>query len=143
MNTDQTNSPSKRPQIYRFRVMQGNLGPEGQFEKAKVVGMAYLLEGQRTYAMKLWTFVKERFYVKPLMSDSSRFTVVTRERSHTLAGDAKQMSNIVGNGKALAASGVIRIELDLFEKPLYMSIYPEDYAHTVAMPKPEVFDEAA
>lgn len=123
--------------------MQGNLSPDGQFEKTKIVGMAYLLEGQRTYAVKLWTFVKERFYVKPLMSDSSRFTVVTRERNHTMGGDSRLMSNIVGNGKALAASGVIRVELDLFEKPLFMSIHPEDYAHTAAMPRQEVFEDAA
>ncbi|MGE3974773.1 MAG: hypothetical protein AB7F59_09640 [Bdellovibrionales bacterium] len=121
-NLVQQNKPSK---FYRFQVAQGTLTKDNKFEKNKSVGMAYLKEGQSTYTLRLWTFLNDRFYIITSKNDPSRYLVMTREPNKNPNSKNKYYWNIVGNGQADSLHGIIRFDFDLFEKPIYMSIFPE------------------
>jgi len=130
--------------FYRFQVMMGHPTSDGRFEKTKSIGMAYLKEGQTTFTLRLWTLLNERFYVLPNKKDASRFLVLSREANKNTTSRNKYFWNIVGSGKVDSQIGVVRLEFDLFEKPIYMSIFPESSATGAQLPEPEVmFDEVA
>jgi hypothetical protein len=130
--------------FYRFQVMMGNPSTDGRFEKTKSVGMAYLKEGQTMFTLRLWTLLNERFYVLPNKKDAARFLILSREPNKNPNSRNKYFWNIVGNGKVDSQVGVVRLDFDLFEKPLYMNIFPEASATGAQLPEPEVmFDEVA
>jgi len=143
VQTQDMTTKSTQPQFYRFQVFQGKQNAEGKIERTKTVGMAYLKEGQGTYTLRLWTFLNDRFYLLPNKKDSSRYFVMTREPNRSPNARAKYFWNIVGNALADSAKGCIQIEMDLLEKPIFMSIFPESSARSAAMLDPEVFEEAA
>lgn len=142
MNAEQL-SQSKKQQLYRFKLMQGNQSSEGNFEKTKTVGMAYMTEGTKTYSLKLWTFLNDRFYLVPRKHDQSLFLVLTKEPNRNPAARNRSFSNIVGNAKVDPALGVIKIEFDLLDKPIYMSIYPETQTQSSRIQEPEALDAVA
>lgn len=133
----------EQSKFYRFRVLQGNFSEEGKLEKTKTVGMAYTQEGQSMFTIRLWTLVSERFYLLMNREDSSRYLILTREPNKNQNAKNKYYWNIVGNGKADSTLGVIKLEFDLFEKPIYMNIFPESTALSSAIPMPESFDSVA
>lgn len=141
MNTQQTNQQSKPSQFYRFQVIQQSLKSNGSNEKQRSVGMAYLKEGQNTYTLRLWMLLNEKFYVIPNKNDSSRFLIMTREPNKNPVGKNKYFWNIVGNGTADTTTGYIKLNFDLFEKPIFMSLYPESSAKSVTLPDPNSDDE--
>ena len=145
MNANQNEQLSqlKKPDLYRFRLMQGQVSNDGKFERTKTVGMVYHVEGARNYTLKLWTFLKDRFVLMPRRNDPSQFLLLTREWNNNPSAKNKTYSNIVGNGSTDTTLGVIKIEFDLFDKPLYMSIYPEPVTISSRLQQPEVVDEAA
>lgn len=145
MNQEQKeqSSQSKKPELYRFKLMQGNVTSDGTFEKTKTVGMAYLTDGTRSYSLKLWMLLKDRFYLVPRRKDQTQFLVLTREANRNQSAQNRSFSNIVGNGQAFPALGVVRIDFDLLDKPIYMSIYPEQRSHSSRMQEPEAVNEAA
>lgn len=113
----------------------------GSTEKPRTVGMAYLKEGQNTYTLRLWMLLNEKFYVIPNKNDSSRFLIMTREPNKNPVGKNKYFWNIVGNGKAETTSGFIKMNFDLFDKTIFMSLYPESSANSVTLPDPNTTDE--
>ncbi len=143
MTTQQTNQQSKQSQYYRFQVLQPRTKNDGNHDKPRSVGMAYLKEGQNTFTLRLWMLLNEKFYVIANKNDPSRYLVLTREPNKNPLGKNKYFWNIVGNGKADTASGHIRLEFDLFEKPIFMSLYPESSANSVTLPEPLANDEVA
>ncbi len=145
MNQEQKEQSSqlKKPKLYRFKLMQGNVTTDGTFEKTKTVGMAYLTDGTRSYSLKLWMLLKDRFYLVPRRKDQTQFLVLTRETNRNPSAKNRSFSNIVGNGQALPALGVVRIDFDLLDKPIYMSMFPESFSHSSRMQEPEVVNEAA
>ena len=143
MNNQQTNQVSKPSQFYRFQVIQPQMKTDGHNEKPRSVGMAYLKEGQNTYTLRLWMLLNEKFYVIPNKNDSSRFLILTREPNKNPLGKNKYFWNIVGNGKADTSTGYIKLNFDLFEKPILMSLYPESSANSVTLPDPNSNDEVA
>ncbi len=128
--------------FYRFQVVLGNESSAG-FEKTKTIGMAYLKEGQSTYTLRLWTLLNDRFYVIPSKHDPAKYLVMTREPNKNPNGKNRYFWNIVGNGVALSSLGYIRFEFDLFDKPIYMAIYPESSAQAASLPDFASFDEIA
>jgi hypothetical protein len=129
---------------YRFRLMQGGVTKDGSFERSKTVGMAYLQEGQSIYTLRLWTFLDSRFYLLASKGSSSRYLALTREPTNNCFSKNKYHWNIVGNGRVDSAAGVVCIQFDLFERPIYMSIFPEPNAHAVSLPEqnaPERFQD--
>lgn len=143
MNNQHTNQQLKQSQFYRFQVVQARTKYDGTQDKPRSVGMAYLKEGQNTFTLRLWMLLNEKFYVIPNKNDPSRFLVLTREPNKNPLGKNKYFWNIVGNGKADTATGYVRLEFDLFEKPIFMSLYPESSANSVTLPDPESTEEVA
>lgn len=129
--------------FFRFQVFQGEEDGNGKVQKTKSVGMAYLKNGQQTFTIRLWMFLNERFYMIQNRNDASRYLVMTREPNKSLNSKNKYFWNIVGNGVADSLKGVITIEFDLLDKPIYMNIHPETSAFSTHLPEPEFFEQAA
>lgn len=127
---------SNESQFSRFQVFQATTNNQGKLENKKTVGMAYMKEGQNLYTLRLWTFVHERFYILGSTNDPSKYLVMTRELNKSEKAKSKYFWNIVGNGTANSSQGAIALQFDLFEKPIYMNIFPENSAYSSAMPDP-------
>jgi hypothetical protein len=141
MQTANNNNESTK--YYRFQVFQGDVDTTGKINKTKSVGMAYLRDGQNIYTLRLWTFSWERYYVIANKNDATKYLVMTREPNKNPAAKNKYFWNIVGNGKADSAQGVIHLEFDLLNKSIFMNIHPESSAFSVSLPEPEGLVEAA
>jgi hypothetical protein len=130
MNKNQihTNKSFQQPQLYRFRLMMGTRTPNGQFDAKKTVGMAYLTEGHGSYNLRLWTFLNERFFLVPRRNDPSQFLIFTKDQNRAQQNNQKVFANIVGNGVVEPILGVIKLDFDIFEKSIYMNLYPEPTA---------------
>jgi hypothetical protein len=106
--------------FYRFQLfVEGN-------EKNKTVGMAYLKEGQGIYTLRLWTFLNEKYFLLPSKEDSSKYLLMTREPNKSGSSKNKYFWNIVGNAKVNSGMNVIELNFDLFEKKIFMSIFPDE-----------------
>jgi len=143
MNNQPSNQALKQSQFYRFQVIQARKKNDGTTDKPRSVGMAYLKEGQNTYTLRLWMLLNEKFYIIPNKNDSSHFLIMTREPNKNPLGKNKYFWNIVGNGKADTSTGYVRLDFDLFDKPILMSLYPESSANSVTLPDPNSSDDVA
>jgi len=132
---DQDTTKSNQSQFYRFQIFQAQRNVMGKLEKTKVVGMAYLKEGHDTYTIRLWTFLNDKFFLLMNKSDSSRFVVMSREANKNPTSRIKYFWNVIGNGKALSSQNCIELSFDLFEKPIYMNIFPEEKLTSVILPE--------
>jgi hypothetical protein len=111
-------------QYYRFQVFVTKSLLEKDGTRA-TVGAAYLREGHRTYTLRLWMFPTIKFYLMPDRDDKSRMLIFTREpKKDPSVGKSKYFWNAIGNGTVDAAKEVVRLNFDLIEKPIYMSIFP-------------------
>ena len=127
----------KEPQFYRFQVfVNGD-------EKKNTVGMAWLKEGQRIYTIKLWTFLSEKFFLLPSKDDASKYLLMTREPVKSANSKKKYHWNIVGNAKASPSNGVINLNFDLFDKKIFMSLYPDETKYQQEQRLPDEVLEAA
>lgn len=129
---------SNQSQYYRFQIFQAQRNAMGKLEKTKVVGMAYLKEGQDSYTIRLWTFLNDKFFLLMNKNDSSRFLVMSREANKNIQSKNKYFWNVIGNGKALSSQNCIELCFDLFEKPIYMNIFPEGNASSVLLPEEDI-----
>jgi len=128
---------NENDKFYRFKVYQGEKDVSGKLTKTKSVGMAYLKEGQSMFTLRLWTFVNERFYLILNQNDASKYLVMTREPNKNPLSKNKYFWNIVGNGVIDTVQGLVTIDFDLLDKPIYMSTHPEPSAYSVSLPQPE------
>jgi hypothetical protein len=126
------NQTSQPPEFYRFQVFQGKRNSQGKIERTKTVGMSYHKPGQENYTLRLWTLVQERFYLLPDQKKPERYFIMTREPNKNPKAKNKYFWNIVGSGQVDSANGVIELEFDLFEKTIFMNIFPEAQAHSVS-----------
>ncbi len=143
MESKSAQSVNVNDKFYRFQVFQGEIDSSGKVKKTKSVGMAYLKEGQSMLTLRLWTFVSERFYLILNQNDASKYLVMTRELNKNPLAKNKYFWNIVGNGSIDTAQGLVTIDFDLFDKPIYLSTHPETSAYSVSLPQPEAVIEAA
>lgn len=127
----------KEPKFYRFQLFTNDE------EKKKTVGMAYLMEGVGTYTIRLWTFLEDKFFLVPFKEDATKYTLFTRELSKSPKHKNKYHWNIVGNGKVDASKGVIELSFDLFDKKVFLNIYPEESATPQGRPVPDAILQAA
>lgn len=134
---------NEKEKFYRFQVFQGELDQNDKMRKTKSVGMAYLKEGQNMFTLRLWTFVTERFYLILNQNDASKYLVMTREPNKNPLSKNKYFWNIVGHGLIDTVQGIVKIEFDLFEKPVYMSTHPESSAYSNQLPEPDGVNDAA
>ncbi|HLE10975.1 MAG TPA: hypothetical protein VI754_06970 [Bacteriovoracaceae bacterium] len=136
----------EQPNFSRFIVYLGEEKVAGKIEKTKTIGMAYLKEGHSTYTLRLWTFLSDRFYLVPHKYDGGRYYIMTREPNKSLTSKNKYFWNIVGQAKVDVPNGHVRLNFDLIEKPIYMSIYPEMKSGLLTLSTPELselFEEVA
>jgi hypothetical protein len=119
------NQTNPQTDFYRFQLFQGKRNVNGKIEKLKTVGMSYHLSGQEIYTLRLWTFVHERFYLLNNHKQAGRYFIMAREENKQPNPRSKFFWNIIGSGKVDTAAGVIELEFDLFDKPIFMNIFPE------------------
>lgn len=128
---------------FRFQVFQADKAADGKIKKTKSVGMAYLRDGQNIFTLRLWMLSNERYYLIPNRHDSMKYLVMTREPNKNPLAKNKYFWNIVGNGVADSVQGVIDLNFDLLEKPIYMNIFPESSAYSLSLADPEEIQDAA
>ncbi|HLE12951.1 MAG: hypothetical protein A2504_13025 [Bdellovibrionales bacterium RIFOXYD12_FULL_39_22] len=136
-------SNDEQANFYRFVVYLGEEKGLGKIEKTKTIGMAYLKDGHATYTVRLWTLLNERFYLIPHKSDVGRYYIMTREANKFSESRKKYFWNIVGMARVDAANGYMRLDFDLIEKTIYMSIYPEMKESSSTLAHPNTFMDAA
>lgn len=139
---EKKNEINQQSEFYRFQVFQGKRNPQGKIEKTKSVGMAYHQKGEERYILRLWTFPDARFYLLPDHKVGGRYFVMTREENKKTNSKNKYFWNIVGSGRVDSAFGVIEIELDLFEKKIFMNIFPEVKVQAMGMSDPDLQEAA-
>lgn len=61
-----------KSESFRFEIYKGKIGTDGSFNKARVVGHAYLRSGKHAYKVKLFGALAERFVVVPADEDASK-----------------------------------------------------------------------
>lgn len=120
------------PKFFRFQVFT-----KGTEDKKRVVGMAYLKEGQNMYTVRLWTFLDLKFYLLPSKEDASKYLIMTREPNKAPSSKNKFHWNIIGNAKASSKDGFMEMDFDLFEKKVCMNLFPESTATPYGIPVPE------
>lgn len=114
-----------KSQFYRFRVFIKDQGSE----KRKTVGMAYIHEDQTIFTVRLWTFLNEKFFLVPNKEDPKKYYVYTREPNNSQSSTNKYFWNIVGNAEANTSQSELEISFDLFDKTIFLNMYPEDSAN--------------
>jgi hypothetical protein len=131
------------PPLYRFEVFQGVKDANGKITKSNSVGMAYLKSGEQRYSLRIFTFVDDKFCLLPDQHDPSLYRVLTSILIRSKDAKRKYIWNVVGNGKVNTKQGVIEIKFDLFDKPIYLNIFPERSAVGTKIPEPVFFEDAA
>lgn len=104
---------------HRFEVYQDDQ------PKKRVVGSAYHREGEGLITLRLWTFAQEKFYVLLSKVDPSKYLIMTREENRNARNSNKYFWHIVGSGVVDSKNGVVKLQFDLFDKPIYMSLHPD------------------
>ena len=127
----------KETKFYRFQVFTQGA------ERKNIVGMAYLKEGHNIYTLRLWTLLEDKFFLLPSKEDSTKYLLMTREPNKSNTSKNKYFWNIVGNARADSSMGVIEMSFDLFDKKVYINIFPEESATPYGQPIPSGALEAA
>ena len=135
---NQNSIKSNQSEYYRFQIFQGQKNNQGKIEKTKVVGMAYLKEGQDIYTIRLWTFLNDKFFLLMDKSNSSHFLLMSREANKNPVANSKYFWNVIGNGRALSSQNCIELRFDLFEGPIFMGIFPESKSLSVILPEEDL-----
>lgn len=91
----------------------------------RIVGSAYAREGESLITLSLWTMINEKFYVLLSKQDPSKYLVMTREENRNARNTNKYFWHIVGNGTVDTKSGVVKLDFDLFDRPIFMSLHPD------------------
>jgi hypothetical protein len=131
------------PEFHRFEVFQGEKDAGGKVTKTKSVGMAYIKSGDQRYGLRLFTFSDDRFYLLPDRNDPKAYLILTSTPNRGRNTERKYIWNVIGSGKVNTNQGLIELQFDLFEKPLYLNIFPERSATGTKIPEPIFFDEAS
>jgi hypothetical protein len=103
----------------RFEVFQGS------HPSKRVVGSAFLREGDNLITLRLWTMINEKFFVLLSKEDPSKYLVMTREENRNAKNSNKYFWHIVGSGTVDSKNGVVQLNFDLFDKPIFMSLQPD------------------
>lgn len=115
---------TEKLEFYRFQMFVTKSLLEGQGTR-KIVGASYLRQGQKVYTVRLWMFPDSKFYLMPDQTDPAKMLVFTRElKRNPNIGKGKYFWNLIGTGVVDAPREVIRLEFDLIDRPIYMSIFP-------------------
>ena len=134
---------NEKTKYYRFEVFHGEKDGNGKVFKTHSVGMAYLKPGELQYGLRIFTFVDDRFYLLPTKHDPSKYLILTSTPNRAKDAGRKNIWNVVGDGKVNTRQGLIELKFNLFEKLIYVNIFPTRSAGGTKIPEPIAFDEAA
>jgi hypothetical protein len=137
MNTQNTQD-NKSFENFRFEIFKGRVASDGTFAKTRTVGHAYLRSGKHAYRVKLFGALSERFVIVPKKDCSDKFTILTKEEVQTQEKGKRTYWNVVGDGETLSPQGVMKLDFDLYGKPLFMSLYPSNSGN---VPPYQTFDD--
>lgn len=104
----------------RYEVFQNLDG-----KSKRVVGSAYHRQGENLITLRLWMMMNERFYVLLSKADPSKYLVMTREENRNSKSSNKYFWHIVGSGVVDSKNGIVKLQFDLFDKPIFMSLHPD------------------
>lgn len=139
MNTqDQTKAES-----FRFEIFKGKISNDGTFTKARTVGHAYLRTGKHAYKVKLFGVLSERFVIVPVDDEPNKYRILTKEEVQTKDKGKRTYWNVVGEGEVMSQQGLLKLDFDLFGKPLYMNLYPSNAGNVLPFQLPTELKEAA
>lgn len=124
MNTD--NLQPKPNFSYRFDIFKCQVNDDGTLNKERLAGVAHMRSGKYSYKVKLFAFLKDRYYLVPDRDKSTNLTIMTRDEVKCSDGSARTYWNPVGSGHVIGALSVIQLEFDFFRAPLFMSIFPRE-----------------
>lgn len=141
MNT-QSIQESKSTESFRFDIFRGKVGPDGTVTKTRTVGHAYQRTGKHAYKVKLFGALHERFVIVPAKENSDKYSIMTREEVHTQDKGKRTYWNVVGDGEILSPQGVMKLDFDLYGKPLFMSLYPSNTGNVLPYQMLEDFKAA-
>ena len=130
--------PNDRPRWWRFDIFKGAKDNEGRVHRIKSVGSAYLVDGKKTYTIRLKTLLHDVFYLLPdeKKLTTADFVILTREPSRNPR--RKYFWHNVGSGAILTGenSGFVQLSLDLFgSNDIYMNLYPKESTYETQVTK--------
>lgn len=132
-----------KSESFRFEIFKGKIASDGSFVKARTVGHAYLRSGKHAYKAKLFGVLSERFVIVPVDGKTDRYRILTKEEVQTKDSGKRTYWNVVGDGEVLGQQGLLKLDFDLFGKPLYMSLYPSNAGTVLPFRVAEDLKEAA
>ena len=119
-----TTQEQNKSESFRFDIYKGKVAADGNFTKVRTAGHAYLRTGKHAYKVKIFGLLSERFLVVPLDDNPDQYKILTKEEVQTKDKGKRTYWNVVGDGEVLSQQGLLKLDFDLFGKPLYMSLYP-------------------
>jgi hypothetical protein len=138
-----TTQENKNTESFRFEIFKGKIASDGSFIKTRTVGHAYLRTGKHAYKVKLFGALGERFIVVPSDDDIDQYRILTKEEVQTKDKGSRTYWNVVGDGEVLSEQGLLKLDFDLYGKPLYMSLYPANAGNVLPFKMPGEFGAAA
>lgn len=91
-------------------------------EKKRTAGTAYIQEGSSAYTIKLWTLLKDKFYLIEDKYDHKLFAILTKEELSSGDDKSKFRWNRIGTAKADAEKDLIEMSFYLFDKKIYLDV---------------------
>src|SRR3989338_7396091 len=122
--------PAKFSQHQIFSMIDG---------KKRSHGIAWLIEGHKTFTIKLFTFMNEKFFLLPTKEDPAKYVLMTREPTKSAKTKGKYHWNVIGNGVANSTQGCVEINLDLLGTKICMNLHPEESKPKLAGPNPDSY----
>lgn len=128
-----------KAESFRFEIFKGKIGSDGSFVKLRPVGHAYLRSGKHAYKVKLFGALSERFVVVPMDDDTKHYRILTKEEIQAKDKTKRTYWNVVGDGEIMTQAGVLKLDFDLFGKPLFMNLYPSNAGNVLPFQMPYEF----
>ena len=126
--------PAKFSQYQVFAYING---------KKKPLGISWLMEGHKTFTIKLFSFMNEKYFLLPTREDPSKYLFMTREPTKSAKTKGKYHWNVIGSGVANSEQGTVEISFDLLGVKFSMSLHPDEPKPTLAGPSPDSFLDIA
>lgn len=142
-NTPETQTYQKNADSFRFEIYKGKIAADGAFLKQRTVGHAYLRSGKHAYKAKLFGALAVRFVIVPADDQSERYRILTKEEVTTKDKGKRTYWNVVGEREVISEHGLLKLDFDLYAKPLFMSLYPSNAGNVLPFKVIENFEEVA
>ena len=111
--------------------------------KKKPLGIAWLMEGHKTFTIKLFSFMNEKYFLLPTREDPSKFLFMTREPTKSAKTKGKYHWNVIGSGVSNSELGIVEISFDLLGVKFCMNLHPDEPKPTLAGANPDSFLDTA